>query len=127
MKAEVSRVTNNDRTWRYAVNLESRSCSCGQWEVTGKPCTHAIAYITSLKNVPIEDYIHEYYSVERFKLAYQFEVNPMDDKSQWPTVSPNFDMKPPILVRGAGRPKKKRIKAKGEPGKRGPYQCKRYF
>ena len=59
-------------------------------------------------------------------MAYQFEVNPMDDKSQWPTVSLDFDMKPPIVVRGAGRPKK-RIKAKGEPGKRGPYQCKRYF
>jgi hypothetical protein len=27
----------------------------------------------------------------------------------------------------AARPPKKRIKAKGEPGKRGPYQCKRYF
>ena len=51
----------------------------------------------------------------------------MDDKSQWPTVSLDFDMKPPIVVRGTGRPKKKRIKAKGEPGKRGPYQCKRYF
>ena len=123
LKAEISGVSNNGWTWRYAFNLENRTCSCGQWEITGKPCTHAIAYITSLRNVPIDDY----YSVERFKLAYQFEVTPMGDKSQWPTMDPGFDMKPLILVRGAGRPKKKRIKSAGEPGKRGQYQCKRCF
>jgi len=42
-------------------------------------------------------------------------------------MDPGFNMKPPILVQGAGRPKKKRIKSAGEPGKRGQYQCKRCF
>ena len=36
-------------------------------------------------------------------------------------------MVPPKLERSAGRPKVKRIKSKGEPGKRGLYQCKRCF
>jgi hypothetical protein len=36
-------------------------------------------------------------------------------------------MIPPKLERPAGRPRKKRIKASGEAGKRGPYQCKRCF
>jgi hypothetical protein len=36
-------------------------------------------------------------------------------------------MIPPKLERPAGRPRKKRIKASAEVGKRGPYQCKRCF
>ncbi|CAL4905599.1 unnamed protein product [Urochloa decumbens] len=36
-------------------------------------------------------------------------------------------MVPPPLQRAPGRPRKQRIKASGEPGKRGPYQCKRCF
>jgi hypothetical protein len=36
-------------------------------------------------------------------------------------------MLPPKLERVAGTPRVKRIKARGEPGKRGPYQCKRCF
>ncbi|CAO2174275.1 unnamed protein product [Urochloa humidicola] len=127
MKAEVSGVSKNGYAWRYAVNLIDKTCSCGQWDVTGKPCFHAIAYITSLRNVPIENYVHEFYSVQRFKDAYQFEVNPMGDKSQRPTLDPGFEMRPPQLERSAGRPRKKRIKSSDEAGKRGPYQCKRCF
>jgi len=51
----------------------------------------------------------------------------MGDKSQWPKNDPGFEMIPPPLERPAGRPRKQRIKASGEPGKRGPYQCKRCF
>ena len=58
---------------------------------------------------------------------YEFVVNPLDDKSQWPLVNPGFDMRPPKLEMVAGRPKKRRIKSSAEPGKRGPYQCKRCF
>jgi hypothetical protein len=51
----------------------------------------------------------------------------MVDKSQWRDNDPGFEMLPPKLERGAGRPKVKRIKSRAEPGKRGPYQCKRCF
>ncbi|KAM0918362.1 hypothetical protein ACQ4PT_008923 [Festuca glaucescens] len=73
------------------------------------------------------DFVDDYYSVQRFKLAYQFQVTPMGDKSQWPKNDPPFEVVPPPLERPAGRPRKQRIKASGEPGKRGPYQCKRCF
>ena len=71
--------------------------------------------------------MHDYYSVERFKMAYQFHITPMNDKSEWPKVDPGFEMIPPPLQRAAGRLRKKRIEASGEPGKRRPYQCKRCF
>jgi hypothetical protein len=77
--------------------------------------------------VKLDDYVHEYYSLDRFKATNQFEVNPMVDKTQWPIVDLGFEMLPPKLERAAGRPRVKRIKSRGEPGKRGPYQCKRCF
>jgi hypothetical protein len=77
--------------------------------------------------VKLEDYVHEYYSLKHFKATYQFDVNLMVDKTQWHVVDPGFEMLPPTLERVAGRPRVKRIKSRGESGKRGPYQCKRCF
>ena len=51
----------------------------------------------------------------------------MVDKSEWRVGDPGFEMLPPKLERSAGRPRVKRIKAKGEPSKRGFYQCKRCY
>ena len=127
LKAEVSGLTRDNFPWRHAVDLEGKTCSCGQWQISGKPCTHAIAFIGSLRKVKLDDYVHDYYSVERFKATYQFLVNPMVDKSQWPAVDPGFEMWPPKLERAAGRPKVKRIKSMGEPRKRALINAKDAF
>jgi hypothetical protein len=102
-------------------------CGRGQWEVSEKPCTRAIFLIGKAGQLKIEDFVEDYYSVQRFKLAYQFQVAPMGDKSQWPKNDPPFEVVPSPLERSAGRPRKQRIKASGEPGKRVSYQCKRCF
>jgi hypothetical protein len=36
-------------------------------------------------------------------MAYQFQIAPMNDKSQWPKVNLGFEMIPPPLQRAAGR------------------------
>jgi hypothetical protein len=53
---------------------------------------------------------------------YQYQINPMGEKSQWPAANPGFEMRPPKLERSASRPRVKRTKSSGEPGKRGPCQ-----
>ena len=123
MTAEISGITKEGKNWRVPVDIEQRTCGCGQWQVSGKPCTHAIALFCHLKKFNIENFVDDYYSIERFKSAYQFT----DDKTYWPKFDHGFKMIPPKLERPAGRPRKKRIKASGEAGKRGQYQCKRCF
>ncbi|KAM0923604.1 hypothetical protein ACQ4PT_005404 [Festuca glaucescens] len=117
MSAEISGTTKEGKTWRYAVNLEKRECGCGQWEVSEKSCPHAIYLLGKVRNLQTEDFVHDYYSVERFKMAYQFEIAPMNGRSEWPKVDVGFEMIPPPLQRAAGRPRKQRIKASGEPEK----------
>jgi len=46
--AEVTAPTSSGSSYRYAVNLELKTCSCRLWQVSGKPCKHASAFIAKL-------------------------------------------------------------------------------
>jgi hypothetical protein len=41
-------------------------------------------------------YLHEYYSVARFKAAYATPIPALTDQSQWPEVDFEFSMCPPL-------------------------------
>ena len=68
-------------TYRFIVNLIERTCTCRAWQGIGIPCNQAIAYITSISSAHLEDYVDEYYSVEKFKVAYQGSIPSILDKS----------------------------------------------
>jgi len=91
--------------FRFVVNLHEKTCSCRQWQVSGISCKHAIAFITSVSNVPLENYVDIYYSAEKFRVAYAQLVPAMEDKSQWPQSCHGFFMHPPLLKATAGRRK----------------------
>lgn len=78
-----------------------------------KPCQHALALITKSEcvDVNLEDFVHDYYSVERFKNAYKRIIEPMPDRTQWPQVDLPFMVGAPLDKRGRGRYKKLRIKS----------------
>ena len=94
------------------------TCSCRKWQVSGIPCKHALAFITSLSDSPLQNYVDLYYSVEKFGLAYSQPIPAMPDKSQWPKSTHEFFMHPPLLKTVAGRPKTERYKGSGEKKKR---------
>ena len=51
-------------TFRHAVNLEEKTCSCRAWQVIGIPCNHALAFIAKISSeVLMDDFVHEYFSV----------------------------------------------------------------
>jgi hypothetical protein len=45
-----------------------------------------LAYVTHKRGIDLEQFVHEYYSVNRFRAAYGREIEPMIDKTQWPQV-----------------------------------------
>ncbi|XP_039815101.1 uncharacterized protein LOC120678000 [Panicum virgatum] len=108
--AEVTLIDRWNNTRRHSVDLKNQKCSCREWQITGKPCRHALAWILSNRGVNIGDYVHEYYSVARFRAAYEGRVEALPDRSRWPAVDLGFKVYPPLLGRSAGRPRKVRIR-----------------
>jgi len=101
--------------FRHAVNLELKTCSCRVWQVTGKPCSHALAFIAKLsREVQMDEFVHEYFSVDRFRKTYDGTFTPMTSKDQWPKVDLGYKIQKPKLRRKPGRPRKSRIKAYDE-------------
>jgi hypothetical protein len=110
--------------FRFVVNLAQRTCSCRQWEVSGIPCKHALAFITSLPNAPIEKYVDLYYSIEKFRAAYSALIPALPDKRRWPKSVHGFFMYPPLLKSVSGRHQTERHKGcSGNKGKKGQHQC----
>jgi hypothetical protein len=111
--------------YRYAVNLKERTCTCREWQISGKPCLHAIAMITSIRNEKLEDYVDMYFSVEKFRKAYEGIIPALPDKTQWPESTHGFFMHPPLLKSTAGRRQTKRFKgsSEGTSGRKGRHRC----
>lgn len=111
------------RPQRFVVHLQNHTCTCRLWDLTGVPCVHACAAIKSIKGRP-ENYIHEYFTMEYFFKAYEYEINPMTGPDFWPKTD-NEPIQPPLLRRPPGRPKKQRHKSSLE-GK-DPHKAKRKY
>jgi hypothetical protein len=79
---EVAEVTTlGGSSFRFVVNLQDRTCSCRQWQVSGLPCKHALAFLTSLSDAHIKNYVDLYYSIEKFRAAYAALIPTIPDKS----------------------------------------------
>lgn len=90
---------------KYAVHLGNRTCGCRRWDLSGIPCHHAISCLNRLgKNV--EDYIDSVYSTFHYKQAYSGIIYPMNGHLAWDKSG--MVLKPPVIEKQPGRPKKKR-------------------
>lgn len=113
--AEVTLLDEWNNQKRNTIDLKNHNCSCRVWQVTGKPCKDALAWILSNTGMQIADFVHEYYSVSRFRVTYEGRVEPMTDKSQWPQVDLGFRGHPKVQrKRGCleKNPNKKKVKCK---------------
>ena len=107
-EAQVSEVTASHKIIRHVVNIKDHVCTCREWQVSGKPCAHALALIITCRNAKMEDYLDPYYSVYHFRLAYGGLIKPLPDKSQWVRVELGFKVMPPLDKRDVGRQWKNR-------------------
>ena len=54
----------------------------------------------------MEDFVHDYYSVEKFKKAYARQIEQLPSKEKWPKVELAFEVGAPLSKRGVGRQQK---------------------
>ncbi|XP_039778346.1 uncharacterized protein LOC120645642 [Panicum virgatum] len=109
-QSEVTEVYKDEEMRRHVVYVLEHQCTCREWQVTGKPCPHALAVITSTRSHDMESYIDKAYSVEKFKAAYVGVIPNITDRHQWPVVEKGFKLLPPSgKKRGVGRQRKNRI------------------
>ena len=97
------------------MNLDEKTFSYRSLQVTGKPYNHALALIAKISwEVHMDQFIHEYFSVDRFRKAYASKFNPMSSKDQCPHINLGYKIKKPKIRRKPGRPRKSRIKPHDE-------------
>ena len=111
--------------FRYVVNLEDKTCTSRTWQLFGKPCKHALAFINSIRNEKIQNYVDNYFSVQKFRSAYEGIIPAIHGKEMWPKSNHGFFMHPPLLISTSGRRKNIRFKAaiEGGRGNKGRHQC----
>jgi hypothetical protein len=98
---------------QYVVDLNNHKCGCYKWDITGVPRSHAITAIHEFKH-KAEDYMSPYFTRKKYAASYEGMIMPIPDKTQWvKTVLSDID--PPLYHVQPERPRKKRIRAQGEP------------
>jgi hypothetical protein len=109
----------HDREWKYVVDIAAKKCECRRWDLTGIPCSHAIACLKH-ERIPEDSVLPHCYSIEALQNAYSCQIFPCSDKSSWQNVG-GSQVKPPKYEKKPGRPPKARKKAPHEvQGRNGP-------
>ncbi|KAL2541503.1 SWIM-type domain-containing protein [Abeliophyllum distichum] len=95
------------RDGEFVVDLDSRTCTCRKWELTGIPCAHGCAAILEKRDEPIH-YVHDCYMISTYLTCYEKIVMPLNGKKLWPPVDREPFRPPAWHVPRRGRRQKKR-------------------
>ncbi|KAL4016972.1 hypothetical protein IC575_024643 [Cucumis melo] len=97
------------------VNLQTKECTCKEFQAEQLPCSHAIA-AARVRNINVYSLCANYYTNECLLVAYAEAVYPVGNQSDWKTSEDYVHMTVllPKVVKRVGRPKKKRIPSVGE-------------
>ncbi|XP_042005720.1 uncharacterized protein LOC121754424 [Salvia splendens] len=91
---------------KFVVTPSLRQCGCRKWDLTGIPCLHACAAIHFLKH-NVDGYVHEYFSLSKYKLAYGYGLPALNGEKLWPQAE-GYPVVPPPVKKMPGRPKEVR-------------------
>ncbi|KAF9606534.1 hypothetical protein IFM89_025997 [Coptis chinensis] len=121
IKEEVMRVFHVNISYWTAWNARIKSLQqiYGDYEENYNMipvlCNMAVRVLLP-RRVEWVEYYSSYFWVSEYKLTYTSNVKPMKDVKDWLKPDPTKHVKPPPLVRGIGRPRKERMRAKDENG-----------
>ncbi|KAH9681659.1 SWIM-type domain-containing protein [Citrus sinensis] len=102
-----------DASKAFVVDIGNKKCDCGEWQILGLPCKHAICSIDA-KRLKVEDYVHNYLKKTSFLGTYQHQFKHVPDETKWPLVLTD-NLQPPLVTKSAGRPQNKRQREADEP------------
>ena len=85
-----------------SISLNQHTCLCNLWQLTGIPCRHVMRAILHEGHDP-QSFVHEWYSVEKYKLAYGHSIKPIPDQDKWPATE-HPTILPPVIKRGVSTP-----------------------
>ncbi|VFQ64392.1 unnamed protein product [Cuscuta campestris] len=68
----------------FTVNLNARTCSCGQWVTFHLPCSHVHA-VCHYCSVTVDHLIPNVFSIQCYINASSGIIMPLPDESEWPT------------------------------------------
>ncbi|XP_062093939.1 uncharacterized protein LOC133799974 [Humulus lupulus] len=99
----------------FTVHIHNRTCTCNRFQEDKMPCGHAVAVIAK-RILRVHDYCAKFYRTETLKALYQENVHHLPHKHEW-NLPQQLDIVvlPPKATIPAGRPRKKRIRSRGEP------------
>ncbi|RVW45505.1 hypothetical protein CK203_091441 [Vitis vinifera] len=97
------------------VNLDTRSCTCRQFDLDHIPCAHAIA-ACSFYNISCYTLCSKYFTTKALLSSYSECIYPTGSEIDWVVPNHIHDkvVLPPKTRRPTGRPRKVRISSGGE-------------
>lgn len=94
----------------YVVDLESKTCSCGKFQLGKIPCRHAIKAALEIGK-ELHEFADEVYTTTAWRSLFEETINPIavpEDEWRVPENVENAKVLPPETRRGPGRRRKRR-------------------
>ena len=109
----------------FTVNLISKTCICGFWQLSGIPCPHAVASVYHI-GLDCDDLVSDTLRKPKWIAAYSNFIRAVGGEIQWPKTNKPGPL-PPIDRRMPGRPtiKRKRSRTEGDGNGAGSSTIKR--
>ncbi|XP_062100230.1 uncharacterized protein LOC133806113 [Humulus lupulus] len=99
----------------FLANLMEKTCECKRFQQDEIPCAYAIAVFAKTR-LKTYDYVVDYYKTTTMKATYVSIVHPLPNESKWTLPETlNKIVLPPKSRKPPGRPRRKRIRSRGEP------------
>ncbi|KAK9216840.1 hypothetical protein WN944_008851 [Citrus x changshan-huyou] len=93
----------DENTKTYIVDLEHHMCDCGQWQVSGIPCVHAMPCIVNSQKDQAQ-FISQWLKKDTYLRCYSGLIKPIPDRTSWVDAGGD-EILPPLVRRPPGRPK----------------------
>nr|XP_043616054.1 uncharacterized protein LOC122587970 [Erigeron canadensis] len=70
--------------YAYSVDMDTGTCDCRMWELSGIPCVHVVQAIYKQNKEP-EDFVAIWFRKCHYKYAYESYLNPVGGMDTWRT------------------------------------------